>query len=136
MKPEVEFATVIPEKYFPANEQHNARGDAMRHMLLQAQLMQKYGETPAKIFGWMHENLSGPQGDAEQAMDEYNDILGRQIGAKARSEQEMIDMARQYISSKKAKSLKQDDSPDGYARGGLVYNSEEINNLADQLLGA
>jgi len=136
MKPEVEFATVIPEKYFPANEQHNARGDAMRHMLLQAQLMQKYGETPAKIFGWMHENLSGPQGDAEQAMDEYNDRLGREIGRVATDKADMAYRALQAIEKQKAKTLTKEQMGEGYAEGGLVYNDEEINNLADQLLGA
>jgi hypothetical protein len=136
LRPILDKAQDLPLKYYAASGEHNGEADAMRHMLLQAQLMQKYGETPAKVIGWLHENVSFGQPEREQAMDEYNDILGREIGAKARSEQEMIDMARQYISSKKAKSLKQDDSPDGYARGGLVYNSEEINNLADQLLGA
>jgi hypothetical protein len=136
IKPEVEFATVIPERYYPANEQHNARGDAMRHMLLQAQLMQKYGETPAKIIGWMHENLSGPQGDAEKAMDEYNDRLGREIGRVAKDKADMAYRAMQAIDKQQAKTLTKEQMGEGYAEGGLVYNDEEINNLADQLLGA
>jgi hypothetical protein len=136
LRPEVEFATEIPERYYPANEQHNARGDAMRHMLLQAQLMQKYGETPAKIIGWMHENLSGPQGDAEKAMDEYNDRLGREIGRVAKDKADMAYRAMQAIDKKQAKTLTKEQMGEGYAEGGLVYNDEEINNLADQLLGA
>jgi hypothetical protein len=126
MKPEVEFATVIPEKYFPANEQHNARGDAMRHMLLQAQLMQKYGETPAKIFGWMHENLSGPQGDAEKAMDEYNDQLGREIGRVATDKADMAYRALQAIEQQKAKTMTKEQMGQGYAEGGLVYNDSDV----------
>jgi hypothetical protein len=136
LRPEVEFATEIPERYYPANEQHNARGDAMRHMLLQAQLMQKYGETPAKIIGWMHENLSGPQGDAEKAMDEYNDRLGREIGRVAKDKADMAYRAMQAIDKQQAKTLTKEQMGEGYAEGGLVYNDEEINNLADQLLGA
>ena len=136
LRPILDKAQDLPLKYYAATGEHNGEADAMRHMLLQAQLMQKYGETPAKAIGWLHENISFGQPKREQAMDEYNDVLGREIGAKAKSEQEMIDMARQYIDSKKARSIKQDNSPDGYAQGGLVYNDAEINNLADQLLGA
>lgn len=136
IKPEVEFATVIPEKYFPANEQHNARGDAMRHMLLQAQLMQKYGETPAKVIGWLHENLSGPQAEAEEAMDVYNDQLGREIGRVATDKADMAYRALQAIEKQKAKTLTSEQMGAGYAEGGLVYNDEEINNLANQLFGA
>jgi hypothetical protein len=32
--------------------------------------------------------------------------------------------------------LTKEQMGEGYAEGGLVYNDEEINNLADQLLGA
>lgn len=135
MKPEVKFATEIPEYYFPANEQHNARGDAMRHMLLQAQLMQKYGETPAKVIGWLHENLSGPQSDAEEAMDVYNDRLGREIGRVATDKADMAYRAMQAIEKQQARTLTKEQMGEGYARGGLVYNDEEINNLANQLLG-
>lgn len=136
LRPILDKAQDLPLKYYAATGEHNGEADAMRHMLLQAQLLQKYGETPAKAIGWLHENISFGQPEREKTMDEYNDVLGREIGAKAKSEQEMIDMARQYIDSKKAKSIKQDNSPDGYAQGGLVYNDAEINNLADQLLGA
>jgi hypothetical protein len=120
LRPILDKAQDLPLKYYAATGDHNGEADAMRHMLLQAQLMQKYGETPAKAIGWLHENISFGQPEREQAMDEYNDVLGRQIGAKARSEQEMIDMARQYIDTKRAKSLAQDNSPDGYAEGGEV----------------
>jgi hypothetical protein len=124
LRPEVEFATEIPERYFPANEQHNARGDAMRHMLLQAQLMQKYGETPAKVIGWLHENLSGPQGDAEKAMDVYNDRLGRDIGRVAKDKADMAYRALQAIEKNQAKTLTKEQMGEGYAEGGLVYNEE------------
>jgi hypothetical protein len=120
LRPILDKAQDLPLKYYAATGEHNGEADAMRHMLLQAQLMQKYGETPAKAIGWLHENISFGQPEREKTMDEYNDVLGRQIGAKAKSEQEMIDMARQYIDTKKAKSIKQDNSPDGYAEGGEV----------------
>jgi len=94
----------------------------MRHMLLQAQLMQKYGETPAKIIGWMHENLSGPQGDAEKAMDEYNDRLGREIGRVAKDKADMAYRAMQAIDKKQAKTLSLKEMAEGYAVGGPVQS--------------
>ena len=135
IKPEVKFATEIPERYYPANEQHNARGDAMRHILLQAQLANR-SPFLAKAVGWAHENLSGPQGDAEKAMDKYNDELGRQIGITAKDKADMVWKAMQAIESGKAKTLTKEQMGEGYAQGGLVYNDEEINNLANQLFGA
>lgn len=132
--PEVEFATEIPERYFPANEQHNARGDAMRHMLLQAQLA-KRSPLLAKTVGWAHENLSGPQGDAEKAMDEYNDELGRQIGLTAKDKADMVYQALQAIDKGRARTLTKEQMGEGYAEGGLVYNDAHIDSLADQLLG-
>jgi hypothetical protein len=136
LKPEVQYATETPERYFPANEQHNSRGDAMRHILFQAELMRKYGETPAKIIGFMHENLSGPQGDAEKAMDEYNDRLGREIGRVATDRADLERRALEAIEKRQARTLSKEQMSQGYAEGGLVYNDDEINNLADQLLGA
>ena len=132
--PEVEFATEIPEHYYPANEQHNARGDAMRHILLQAQLANR-SPMLAKAVGWAHENLSGPQGDAEKAMDEYNDRIGREIGLKAKDKADMVYQALQAVDSRRAKTLTKDQMEEGYAEGGLVYNDDEISKMADQLFG-
>lgn len=120
MGPEVEFATETPAKYFPKSEQHNKKGDAMRHMLFQAQLVQKYGETPAKMVGWVHENLTGPQGESEKAMDDYNDEIGREIGKVATSKDDMISRALQAIEQGKAQTLTEEQMNEGYAKGGPV----------------
>jgi hypothetical protein len=107
----------------------------MRHLLLQAQLRQKYGELPAKAVGWGHEligTLSG-QADAEKAMDEYNDILGRQIGANAKDKADITWQAMQAIKSGKAHTI-QHPEEDNYAEGGLVhpeFNFDEINHYAE-----
>ena len=106
----------------------------MRHILLQAQLASR-SPWLAKAVGWAHENLSGPQGDAEQAMDEYNDVIGRQIGLTAKDKADMVYQALQAINSRKAKTLTKEQMGEGYAEGGLVYNDAHIDQLADQLFG-
>ena len=134
--PEVDFATTIPERYYPADEQHMGRGDAMRHLLLQAQLYKKYGELPAKTIGFLHEMLGGGQTDAEEAMDEYNDILGREIGKASKDRYDMVKRAMEAIESKKARVMTEAEKREsGYAKGGLVYNDDLINQLAEDLFG-
>ena len=103
---EVKFANAIPEFYFPKDEQLDGRGDAMRHMLLQAQITKKLGRTPAEIASWIHETmLTGGQSDAEQAMDEANDALGMDIGSRAKDKADMAYQALQAIKSGKAKTI-------------------------------
>ena len=135
MGPEIQFATETPAKYFPKSEQHNQRGDAMRHMLFQAQLMQKYGETPAKMISWAHENMSGPQGESEKEMDVYNDELGRAIGRDSKSKDDMISRALQSIKEGEAKTLTEEQANEGYAQGGSVrqYDPQAIEALVNQL---
>ena len=134
--PEVDFATTIPERYYPADEQHMGRGDAMRHLLLQAQLYKKYGELPAKTIGFLHEMLGGGQTDAEEAMDKYNDILGREIGKASKDRYDMVKRAMEAIENKKARVMTEAEKREsGYAEGGLVYNDDLINQLAEDLFG-
>ena len=134
--PEVDFATTIPERYYPADEQHMGRGDAMRHLLLQAQLYKKYGELPAKTIGFLHEMLGGGQTDAEEAMDKYNDVLGREIGKASKDRYDMVKRAMEAIESKKARVMTEAEKREsGYAKGGLVYNDDLINQLAEDLFG-
>jgi hypothetical protein len=121
MGDEVKFAATIPEKYYPASEQHNGPGDAMRHLLLQAQLQQKYGELPAKAVGWGHELVGTITGEspAEKEMDDYNDALGRKIGAEASDKADMAWRAMQAIKSGEAHTI-QHPKEDAYAHGGEV----------------
>lgn len=134
--PEVDFATTIPERYYPADEQHMGRGDAMRHLLLQAQLYKKYGELPAKTIGFLHEMLGGGQTDAEEAMDKYNDVLGREIGKASKDRYDMVKRAMEAIENEKARVMTEAEKREsGYAEGGLVYNDDLINQLAEDLFG-
>lgn len=103
---EVKFANAIPEFYFPKDEQLDGRGDAMRHMLLQAQIAKKLGRTPAEIASWIHETmLTGGQSDAEKAMDVANDARGMDIGLRAKDKADMAYQALQAIKSGEAKTI-------------------------------
>jgi hypothetical protein len=95
----------IPLEYYDPKGEVAGEADAMRHLLFQAQLLQKYGEFPAKAIGYVHEYTSPSQPSAEREMDLINDELGREIGRSAKSEQELIEMARRYIESGRAKTL-------------------------------
>jgi hypothetical protein len=118
---EVKFASTIPERYYPASEQHNGPGDAMRHILLQAQLRQKYGELPAKAVGWGHELVGTIMGEtpSEKTMDDFNDALGRKIGSTAKDKADMTWQAMQAIKSGEAHTI-QHPKEDAYAHGGEV----------------
>lgn len=95
----------IPLEYYDPKGEVAGEADAMRHLLFQSKLTRKYGETPAKIISYLHEYTSPGQPSAEREMDLINDELGREIGRSAKSEQELIEMARRYIESGKAKTL-------------------------------
>lgn len=118
---EYKNATTIPFEYYPKSSQHNGEADAMRHMLFQAQIAKNYNPTLAKIISRGHEYFMDPgQPDAEQAMDFQNDSIGRQIGAKAKSVDEMSQMARDAISSGKARVIGRDLPGKYYKVGGKV----------------
>ena len=103
---EVKFANKIPEFYFPKDEQLDGRGDAMRHMLLQAQITKKLGRTPAEIASYIHENwLTGGQSKAEEEMDKANDALGMDIGARSADKADMAWKALQAIEAGQAKTI-------------------------------
>ena len=115
---EVDFASKIPEFYYSKEAQHNGEGDAMRHILLQGQLQQKYGELPAQALGWLHENATLGQSDAEKAMDTYNDVLGRKLGATATDNADLAWKAMQAIKAGDARTIQK--LKEGYAHGGEV----------------
>lgn len=95
----------IPLEYFDPKSEVAGEADAMRHLLFQAQLAQKYGDTPAQMVSYLHEYTSPGQPSAEREMDLYNDILGREIAKKAKSEKELVELARRYVQSGRAKTL-------------------------------
>lgn len=116
-------ANTIPLQHFDKSTEHNGPADAMRHMLFQAQITKNHSPTLAKIISQGHERLlDWGQPDAEQAMDFHNDALGREIGAKAKSIDEMTQMAKDAIMSGRAKVINRDLPGKYYKLGGNVKN--------------
>lgn len=106
------------QPYYPRDTDHNGAGDAMRHLLLQAGLVDKYGEVPAGLIGWLHEMSSPGQPDAEYDMDAHNDGLGRQLGGLGLTKEELVRRAKGLVDSGAATTIPQGE--DGYYKGGLV----------------
>lgn len=98
-------AETIPERYFSEKSMGGGEGDAMRHMLFQAMLTQKLGETPANVISRLYEYTSPGQTAAEREMDFLNDALGRQIGKQTADEKRMAELALKYIDSGQARVL-------------------------------
>ena len=116
-------ANTIPLQHFDKSTEHNGPADAMRHMLFQAQITKNHSPTLAKIISQGHERLlDWGQPDAEQAMDFHNDALGREIGAKAKTIDEMTQMAKDAITSGRAKMINRDLPGKYYKAGGNVQN--------------
>lgn len=103
-------AEKIAEDTFPAESQWLGEGDAMRHILFSAMATKAYGSDKVpKILSWLNENVKGRLEGAdekERDMDLTNDSIGREIGMKAKTEDELIQMAKDAIASKKAKVIK------------------------------
>lgn len=104
MGDETRHATEMAEQTYPG-EEHNLRGDALRHMLWQGETAQHYGDIPAAALGWGHEILSADSA-AENAMDTHNNALGRQLGAESATREELLQKAMDAIAAGKAKTLK------------------------------
>jgi hypothetical protein len=98
--------------------------DAMRHLLYQAYLTRKWNPTSANIVSWLYENTPSGQSASEKEMDLFNDRLGREIGQKAASDEEVLQMAREYVKSKKAKTVDPGDVGQ-YAVGGEIARRAE-----------
>lgn len=94
-------------------EEHNMRGDAYRHLVLQALLAKKYGaSTGAAITGYHESRMPTWLGGAgvfpdqdERAMDTFNNALGLEIASKANSMEDIFRLAKEYVDSGKAKSM-------------------------------
>jgi len=96
---------------FPPESQGQGEGDAMRHIMFSAMATKTYGSDKVpKVLSWLNENIKGRlEGASEEDrdMDLTNDSIGREIGLKAKDEEEMIRMAKEAIASRKAKVIKQ-----------------------------
>lgn len=91
--------------------------DALRHLLGAATLTKRNGpEYATKVLNW-HENpnvfsfLGGGynQSDADRIMDLHNNTLGMHIGTQAKTYDEALRMAKQFINEKRV--LYADDVP-------------------------
>jgi hypothetical protein len=98
-------------------EEHNARGDAYRHIVWQALLAKQYGDKTAKGMGdyheapipaWMGGAGMSPDQD-ETSMDQFNNAIGRQIAAQAKTEADIYRLAKEYVDSGKAKYMPMSD---------------------------
>ena len=103
--PIIKRSNEIPLKYFDISGEAGGEADAMRHLLFQAQLARKYGENPAKIISMLHEYSTLGQPTSQREMDFYNDALGREIAAQARSDEDLVRLAEKYVKSGRAKVL-------------------------------
>lgn len=121
--------TEANQPYYPRDTDHNGTGDAMRHLLFQAGLVNKYGEVPASVIGWLHEASSAGQPEAEYAMDAHNDGLGRQLGGLGLTKEELVKRAKALVDSGAARTLPQGE--DGYANGGRVDTDKANFRLAE-----
>lgn len=105
------------QSYGPS-EEHDARGDALRHIVWQALTAKAVTPNFAKGLGDWHElplprwvgaagvPFSGKelaQMRVENDMDQYNNALGREIAAKANSVEEILKLAKEAVDSGRAK---------------------------------
>jgi len=115
----------IPEKTYGEAEAIGGKTDAMRHLMLQALLTKKLGPTAASVIGNIHEMTSFSQPRAEKEMDMFNDRLGREIGKAARTEEDIIRMAKEYVDSGKVQIIPAEQREE-YAQGGEVVRRDVL----------
>lgn len=100
------------ETYGPT-EEHNMRGDAVRHLVWQALMAKKYGPDVAKLAGDYHESrmpawLGGAgvfPDEQEREMDKFNNALGLEIAKQANTPEDIYRLAKEYVDSGKAKYM-------------------------------
>jgi hypothetical protein len=109
---------------YPKETELGGEADALRHMLFQAEMADKYGEMPAHFVGLANEYLRGGlQSPAERRMDLDNDMLGRAFGRTVSDPDERMRMIIELIDSGGATTLKESEL--GYAQGGSVHGYAE-----------
>lgn len=112
-------ATKAAELAYPISEQADMRGDAFRHLVGSALLAKRKGVPYAEFITNLHEAkwlpVIGGMGNSpsETKKDLYNNALGLDIAKKAKSYDDIVNMAKQYISSGKA-TMMATPSQDGY----------------------
>jgi hypothetical protein len=96
-------------------EEHNQRGDAMRHILYSAQVTKNVGKIPAMAISFTHETSElFDQPKFEKEMDYSNDAIGRRIAGEAKTKEDMVTLAKKAIDTREAKFYYQSNMPDPY----------------------
>ncbi len=116
-----EDATRISLEHFPDSRQYGGESDALRHMLFQAQAVQRFGQPAAKALSLINEYGLGvleAQPREHIRMDLENDALGREIGLSDLSEEEKLQAILDLIRSGKAVVLNPQEQE--FAKGGEV----------------
>lgn len=111
MAPNKDFATNISVETYGKESQLGGKADAMRHITFSALASQQYSDPVAKTISVLNENITYNQSDAEKSMDYANDAIGRDIARKAKSKDEIVQMAKEAIDSGKAKTISDNTGP-------------------------
>jgi hypothetical protein len=127
-----DLALTQAEKY-GVSEERLGKGDAVRHLVWQALTSRGYGDTLANLAGQYHElplplGAAVNQTDAEKEMDLYNNSLGREIGSKAKSLEDIYKLAQEYVDSGKAKYYSQGQMEDMSRLEEIKQMQEDFNN--------
>ena len=110
-------------------------GDAARHIIASGDMTRRYGRIPAAIAGYGHEFLNLIRG--EQTVDDFlqdirNNALGRDIGANAKTFQDVVNATKESLLGVKpyekipgkAYIMKTGKYMDSYKEGGTVSVDE------------
>jgi hypothetical protein len=106
------FAEEQAIKTYGKEEEHNQRGDAMRHILYSAQNAKNIGNFPAMAISFAHETSEFLDQPAfEKNMDYHNDAIGRRIAEQAKTKEDMVRLAKEAIDSGEAKFYTKSNQP-------------------------
>jgi hypothetical protein len=139
IQPMITKAEEQADEFFGAETSYQGESDAMRHILFSAMATKAYGgETAPKIMSFINEEIKGRLDGSsreDRDMDSFNDRLGREIGLRAKDEKELFELAREAVSSGKAKVIRKkatvDDELPEEAKERLKF--EKMQEEVDQM---
>ena len=100
----------------------NGPGDAARHAYASARVAQEYGPMTANALGTLYELMSLGQDRRSEAMDEFNNRIGRGLVniPPDQLQEEILGM----LNEGRLKTLPKGIEEAGYRRGGLIQMKE------------
>lgn len=122
-----DYATGTSTLFYPKETELGGEADAMRHMLFQSEMANRYGRVPATAISALNEYLLGAlqgQSPAERRMDMENDALGRDIGTSGMNQDERLRAIMEKIDAGRARTVS--EAQLGYKDGGEVSTEELI----------